>query len=1215
MRDQLCVRGSVALWAVIAASLSVNGALGVEPADPQALIARISMPFNYAVIRGDIPVFGVAAGTDFMLYRVEYGVGRSPKKWQLIHTSVEPQPSDPWAMGKAKWTVGRGGPQGNLATWRTGLSSYEYADQTEGLNGVHTLRLVVQGKRGNTAEARVIVDVGRVIMKDSGWMEATSWLVESCDRRAFVHVDAESIPQAWVVISIQPIDPVDNSPIIELKPPKGLIPVGKTYEFRPPGWKFLRPIRLRMRYNREDVLRKEANGKARELPESKLGIYAYMPVDEVWARLPGCKVRPGEISVEFKEITRYVAFYAIMADITPPDPPAFDPAVTSTETHMVTVSGKAEPSAVVEIYREASDSADEKEPISAVQVNAEGAFTIPAFELKLGENIIAGRAVDGAGHASQPSQPVKIVRESHPPKSVKQLRVLGKAKAERGDKLSVKLVGEDSDAGANTTYAKILSESDKTGFELELTETGPATGVYVATFSVGEESDPGNNVIAALKHGEKITVTAVRDERRRAAVEYVDTVLPKAPEIDCPTHPSACQDTFEETSNPLGEWANVGDEYGAELSRETVDGNTYLKLTKQQHRSHLGAGNKIPYDVSEFPWISFDCLINPEVTMDVQIRRPTGVLLIPLNNDKGEKMYRGRDVIKPDAPFLGIVSDGKWHHAEIDLVSVIHPRYWFENMKVDEIQFINWDLVSYRRWDLGHTGAPGSYYCIDNFRILGYGGSEATFSWSSQDDDGIAGYSYVLDQKADTIPPEKITGTETTKTYAGLADGRWYFHVRARDRVGNWSTANHYMIFVDTTPPTAEFLNEAPEGKMDWAEPILIKIDDGDVWSVNPYSIRLEVNGQDYDVSSKMMSYDREANLLEFDFSKAQPQMLLADGEKVHAELGTAADCAGHLIEKPVSLSYVVRSPLKVTPAAPDGSNGWYVTPPQIEMGVTGDPWVAYEWAIPPAQDDLFRKGNSINVLRVAVTDKHGNRQQCSKPFKLDTTVPKVKAIFRGAEGTEKKPTIVLEHDDYALAPNPGGLNCRLYETSDFSGNPALSLEKADLRLGGVPPDVIRKSRSIRWSGRWLPPEPGTYKVFLKAGDKQRVRVAINGDTILDSLNAKKDQQEVSADVLLKKVMNPVEILWNAEDEVARPVVGLSWQTETVPRRELNSNELFALRNLAKVLYQWDDGEETEYTAPLVAPAGKHILQYYAIDEAGHESEKKKLELVDGTPQ
>ena len=64
-----------------------------------------------------------------------------------------------------------------------------------------------------------------------------------------------------------------------------------------------------------------------------------------------------------------------------------------------------------------------------------------------------------------------------------------------------------------------------------------------------------------------------------------------------------------------------------------------------------------------------------------------------------------------------------------------------------------------------------------------------------------------------------------------------------------------------------------------------------------------------------------------------------------------------------------------------------------------------------------------------------------------------------------------------------------------------------------------------------------------------------------------------------------------------------------------NSNELFALRNLAKVLYRWDGGEETEYTAPLVAPAGKHILQYYAIDEAGHRSEKKKLELVDGSPQ
>jgi len=1181
--------------------------------DPESLIARLSMPYNNALVRGDVPVFGVAAGTDFDVYRVEYGAGLSPKEWHLIHVSPQPQPSDPWAAGKVTWSRDKGA-RGNLATWPTGLTSYDYPGQKEGVNGIHTLRLVVEGKWGNTAEARVTVNVGRVILKDAGGA------AESSDHRAFVHVDADSIAAPFQVMSIQPIDPVDNPAIIELKPPKGFIPVGKTYEFRPPGGagglRLIKPIRLRIQYSPEDTHQKDADDNARELPEDKLGIYAYMPVQEEWARLPGCKLLPNEISVELKEITRYVAFYAIMADITPPDPPEFSPAVKSTNMSTVTLSGQAEPSAVVEIYRESSDLADQEKPISAAQVDAEGLFTIPAFELRLGENTITARTTDGAGNVSQPSQPVKIVREAHPPKSVKQVKILGKPKAERGDRLLVRLVGEDSDAGVNTAWAKILSESDNRGFELELKETGPTTGIYVATVSVGKESDPGSKVIAALKHGEKISVTSVQDDSKFAVVEYVDTVPPKAPVIDSPTHPSACQDTFEEASNPLGGWANVDDEHGAALSRETVDGNTYLKLTKQKSGgAHLGAGKKIFYNASELPLISFDYLINPEVTMDLQIRTSGSVVAIPLSDDKDKKLSCGGEAKEPNSPFVDFVSDGKWHHAELDFVSVVPRSCRWGGSEVDEIQFINWDKTGYRRWELGRTGRKGSYYCIDNFRVLGYGGSEATFSWSSQDDNGIAGYSYMLDQQANTIPPEKVR-TETTKTYADLADGRWYFHVRAQDKLGHWGPANHYMILVDTTPPTAEFINGPLEGKMAWAEPIRIKTDDGDGSGIKPYSVTMKFNGREYGMSSKMMSYDLKTELITFDFKKGQPyQMLFADGEKVHVELGAAADCAGHLIEKPVSWSYVVRSPLKVTPAAPDGSNGWYVTPPQIEMGVTGDPWVAYEWAISPEQDELFQKGNSINVLKIGVTDKDGKTQQYGKPFKLDTTVPKVKAIFRGAQGTEKKPTIVLEHDDYAVAPNPGGLNCRLYETSDFSGGPALSLEKADLRLEGVPNDVIKKSRSIRWSGRWFPPEPGTYKVFLKAGDKQRVRLAINGDIILDSLNAEKDKQEVSAEVVLKQVMNPVEILWNAEDEVGRPQFGIYWQTKTVARRELNSKELFALRNLAKVLYQWDDGEETEYTAPLIAPAGNHILQYYAIDEAGHKSEKKKLELVDGSPQ
>lgn len=85
-----------------------------------------------------------------------------------------------------------------------------------------------------------------------------------------------------------------------------------------------------------------------------------------------------------------------------------------------------------------------------------------------------------------------------------------------------------------------------------------------------------------------------------------------------------------------------------------------------------------------------------------------------------------------------------------------------------------------------------------------YTGRDATFAWSASDASGIAGYSYVLDRSAGTVPDTVIDGTGTTATYPGLADGEWYFHVRARDASanGNWSAPEHRRVRIDTTAPT-----------------------------------------------------------------------------------------------------------------------------------------------------------------------------------------------------------------------------------------------------------------------------------------------------------------------------------------------------------------------------------------------------------------------------
>ncbi|MBI1929482.1 T9SS type A sorting domain-containing protein, partial [Candidatus Poribacteria bacterium] len=65
---------------------------------------------------------------------------------------------------------------------------------------------------------------------------------------------------------------------------------------------------------------------------------------------------------------------------------------------------------------------------------------------------------------------------------------------------------------------------------------------------------------------------------------------------------------------------------------------------------------------------------------------------------------------------------------------------------------------------------------------------------------GMAGYSFVLDQKPTTLPDERIDGLQPQLT-TNLADGIWYFHLRAQSNTGLWSETAHYEIRIDTHPP------------------------------------------------------------------------------------------------------------------------------------------------------------------------------------------------------------------------------------------------------------------------------------------------------------------------------------------------------------------------------------------------------------------------------
>lgn len=62
---------------------------------------------------------------------------------------------------------------------------------------------------------------------------------------------------------------------------------------------------------------------------------------------------------------------------------------------------------------------------------------------------------------------------------------------------------------------------------------------------------------------------------------------------------------------------------------------------------------------------------------------------------------------------------------------------------------------------------------------------------SVDDGSGLAGYSFVWDHDSNTAPDNTVD-SQSTSTTQNLADGSWYFHIKALDNAGNVSGITHY---------------------------------------------------------------------------------------------------------------------------------------------------------------------------------------------------------------------------------------------------------------------------------------------------------------------------------------------------------------------------------------------------------------------------------------
>ncbi|MGQ9729995.1 MAG: tetratricopeptide repeat protein [Candidatus Zipacnadales bacterium] len=219
-----------------------------------------------------------------------------------------------------------------------------------------------------------------------------------------------------------------------------------------------------------------------------------------------------------------------------------------------------------------------------------------------------------------------------------------------------------------------------------------------------------------------------------------------------------------ETASPDGTGQSV------KITNSTGGGNLAFYLL----RSNIATGS--------YPFISFDYRIPPGVSLDLLVYFYNEALWFQLTGNAGGYY----------ATVPGIIADGQWHHCIYNLHEAIAQRA--AQREIGAYYTTSYLAVMHRNSDAALPA--GVAVNIDNLVVGAIGPKAATLSWSATDTTGIAGYSYIMDQSANTEPSPIVQDTNVQAQFADLPLGVNWFHIRALDGAGNWGPTSHYAILV-----------------------------------------------------------------------------------------------------------------------------------------------------------------------------------------------------------------------------------------------------------------------------------------------------------------------------------------------------------------------------------------------------------------------------------
>lgn len=565
------------LWSVCVAEEPPSGP-SLSPQDLFNGKASISYPYEGDRLRGLVPVFGVADASSFGQYRLEFGEGGAPAKWEVIRVSRRPEPTDPKAGRKIRWDPNYGA-HGNLGDWEVGAPSYSYSTWKRDLNGRYTLRLIVEDEQGRKAEDRVTVNVGPLLTRIHGGTAA------SPDGRLRLAAPPQSIGYgAFVVVCLFPTK--------EAAVPDGYRALGPVYELNPPNFQVLKPLRLSCTYRIEEL---DFDGDRRlDVPEERVGLYWFSPVEQVWVRYREQeRVPPGTVTASFHGSARYQAYLALLADLKPPAPPLLvvksgkEPlakakdGVLESPSPWVEFFGRAEPDAVVRLL------CDGKE-VAETEADLAGRFRFRKTWLEEEAREFRAVAVDRSGQESGGSGLLRCRRNAAAEERLESLSILGSKECAEGEWVVCKAVsgaapsggvdGPDDGRGRPSYGASLVARvrstfSDPDGIAVELRPVPGRPGTYVTSVRIGRESDSSIPQIAAMQQGETVQFQVGDDATDCVKVTYTDRTGPEAPAVSSETHPCALQAWFVEgtadivsTAEPKLGWETIDGRWGAQTS-------------------------------------------------------------------------------------------------------------------------------------------------------------------------------------------------------------------------------------------------------------------------------------------------------------------------------------------------------------------------------------------------------------------------------------------------------------------------------------------------------------------------------------------------------------------------------------------------------------------------------------------------------------------------